>query len=160
MRAGAAPILRAFGDMVDAATSSGPMTSRAFPDLADTFPNPALGHSTHTFMSAAVCRVHDRLMSIKPGAAADLPSDVDSQPSVHHLQKWISERVAEAKSARLLADVLGNRSKAQCLSHCSDPYTFSALPTCPELTLSNSLLPLAIVRRLLLPTTACSCEAH
>ena len=111
-------------------------------------------------MSAAAARAHDRLMHIHPGAAADLPSDADPRPSVHHLQKRISTRVTEALSARLLADLPDTRSKAQYISHCQDPYTFSALPTCPELTIDNKLLPLSIARRLLLPTTTCTCEAH
>ena len=107
-----------------------------------------------------VGKLHDRLVHIHPGAAADLPSETDPRPSVHHLQKRISARVTDAQSAQLLADLPTNRAKAQYISHCQDPYTYSALPTCPELTLDNKLLPISIARRLLSPVTPCTCEAH
>ena len=77
-----------------------------------------------------------------------------------HLQKRIVQRGADATAARLLADMPDDRSKAMHLSHTTDPYTFTALPTCPDLTISNNLFPLCISRRLLLPCTTCSCEAH
>ena len=88
-------------------------------------------------MSAAAARAHDRVTTNHPGAAADMPSAGDPHPSVHHLQKRIVQRCADATAARLLADMPDDRSKAMHLSHTTDPYTFTALPTCPELTISN-----------------------
>ena len=75
------------------------------------------------------------------------------------LQHKISQPLHETRHENLL-DSLDERHRAQNLSNTGDVYGFTALPTCTELTLENSLYTICLARRLLLRLTTCNCEAH
>ena len=117
-------------------------------------------------MAAAAFRANCRLTATCPGSTAHLaalaPATIDALASddvcSHGLQKKVSAELDAARH-RLHIAGLSTRDRAQTLSHEGDPWTFTALPTSADLTISSDLFQIATARRLLLPITTCSCEA-
>ena len=142
-----------------------PHLSSAFLDhTSDVTP----AHSTP--YNAAARRAYLRVRSKSEDAAKHVqcqlnPTDLRNynstctSPDSRHLQKKISESLSDVRCDDLFRS-LTTRHQAQLLSNSGDSFGFAAMPTCPELSLSNSVMHIAISRRLLLPITTCNCETR
>ena len=164
--------IRTFSNTADAAYLASYSSSRSvlpslFPRLASAFESPFDSNSAPTSpMAAAAYRANERLTAACEGCTAHLaalaPATVDAlisnDISSHGLQKKVT-RELDAERHRLHFSSLSVRDRAQTLSHEGDPFTFSALPTSADLTISTDLFSLVTARRLLLPVTTCNCEA-